>query len=290
MYPLGQPVRPEFRKPGISRTGGVIPPAGQVSNLWESSTQQCSGRTWPGGPRPGPAASASLCPTTPVWGLPRTGAPKPAWNGWAGVVACGNEQGGDRLDAHPVDHSGLIERRSPSPGLLEETDDDRSSAGRRPSTSRSALLRRGAPRLRSRSLRPRHATVGPPECNRDDGLLTDLRGNSFSIYSERGRLAPAKGVASGSSYQRIRCGTRSLGTQIPASPFLTRGFLRYASLRFAELTHVFDSAAPSPHELLSRFPGFYFDTASVVKPSPADAQIVRRPAPMCHSAWPVPSE
>lgn len=39
------------------------------------------------------------------------------------------------------------------------------------------------------------------------------------------------------------------------------GFLPYASMRFAELAQVFDSAAPSPHELLSRFHRFYFDTA-----------------------------
>jgi predicted TIM-barrel fold metal-dependent hydrolase len=39
------------------------------------------------------------------------------------------------------------------------------------------------------------------------------------------------------------------------------GFLPYASMRFAELAQVFDSAAPSPDELLRRFHRFYFDTA-----------------------------
>jgi 6-methylsalicylate decarboxylase len=39
------------------------------------------------------------------------------------------------------------------------------------------------------------------------------------------------------------------------------GFLPYASMRFAELAQVFDSAAPSPDELVSSFHRFYFDTA-----------------------------
>lgn len=39
------------------------------------------------------------------------------------------------------------------------------------------------------------------------------------------------------------------------------GFLPYASARFAELAQVFDPAAPSPDELLSRLHRFYFDTA-----------------------------
>ena len=289
MYPLGQPVRPEFRKPGISRTGGVIPPAGQVSNLWESSTQQCSGRTWPGGPRPGPAASASLCPTTPVWGLPRTGAPKPAWNGWAGVVACGNEQGGDRLDAHPVDHSGLIERRSPSPGLLEETDDDRSSAGRRPSTSRSALLRRGA-----------------PACGRDPSGRVTPQWAPESAIEMMGSLQISVGILSVSTpsvvgwpqqkgsrvVRRINEYVAELAHSVPKyqpHPFSRGGScdtrpcgspnLPMCSTR--QHPALMNCSAGSPVLLRYR---------AVVKPSPADAQIVRRPAPMCHSAWPVPSE